>query len=165
MVLCVEQVYGAPWKQELVWRNACGLQGGSTGLLSKARVLLLWPLLENLLLFGETQCKAVSEECFCFADDKMIWLYWCITGICVLLVGSVITAVLCMTKIRAGETHTSQEEKNPMIKKIFFFPPSVPIPIGVLFLALLMPCHWDNAYENMFFFQYRTCSVLIPSTS
>ncbi|NWR44082.1 I17RA protein, partial [Regulus satrapa] len=31
-------------------------------------------------------------------NDMMIWLYWCITGICVLLVGSVITAVLCMTK-------------------------------------------------------------------
>ncbi|NWI41347.1 I17RA protein, partial [Picathartes gymnocephalus] len=35
-------------------------------------------------------------------NDMMIWLYWCITGICVLLVGSVITAVLCMTKKRAG---------------------------------------------------------------
>ncbi|NXU20404.1 I17RA protein, partial [Pardalotus punctatus] len=35
-------------------------------------------------------------------NDMMIWLYWCITGICVLLVGSVITAVLCMTKKRAA---------------------------------------------------------------
>ncbi|NWV50980.1 I17RA protein, partial [Daphoenositta chrysoptera] len=35
-------------------------------------------------------------------NDMMIWLYWCITGICVFLVGSVITAVLCMTKNRAG---------------------------------------------------------------
>ncbi|NWV39808.1 I17RA protein, partial [Grantiella picta] len=34
-------------------------------------------------------------------NDMMIWLYWCITGICVILVGSVITAVLCMTKKRA----------------------------------------------------------------
>ncbi|NXD45283.1 I17RA protein, partial [Copsychus sechellarum] len=39
-------------------------------------------------------------------NDMMIWLYWCITGISVLLVGSVITAVLCMTKIRAVLTHT-----------------------------------------------------------
>ncbi|XP_053834318.1 interleukin-17 receptor A isoform X1 [Vidua macroura] len=36
------------------------------------------------------------------SDDMMIWFYWCITGISVLLVGSVITAVLCMTKKRAG---------------------------------------------------------------
>uniref|UniRef100_A0A8U7ND42 Interleukin 17 receptor A n=1 Tax=Corvus moneduloides TaxID=1196302 RepID=A0A8U7ND42_CORMO len=36
------------------------------------------------------------------SDDMMIWLYWCITGICVLLVGSVITGVLCMTRKRAG---------------------------------------------------------------
>ncbi|NWV28042.1 I17RA protein, partial [Origma solitaria] len=35
-------------------------------------------------------------------NDMMIWLYWCITGICVLLVGSVITAVLCMTEKRAA---------------------------------------------------------------
>ncbi|NWW73414.1 I17RA protein, partial [Climacteris rufus] len=35
-------------------------------------------------------------------NDMMIWLYWCITGICVLLVGSVITAVLCVTKKRAA---------------------------------------------------------------
>ncbi|NXN88985.1 I17RA protein, partial [Bombycilla garrulus] len=35
-------------------------------------------------------------------NDMMIWLYWCITGISVFLVGSVITAVLCMTKRRAG---------------------------------------------------------------
>ncbi|XP_035406788.1 interleukin-17 receptor A isoform X1 [Cygnus atratus] len=36
------------------------------------------------------------------SDDMIIWLYWCITGICVLLVGSVITGVICMTKKRAG---------------------------------------------------------------
>ncbi|NWS51714.1 I17RA protein, partial [Chunga burmeisteri] len=35
-------------------------------------------------------------------SDMIIWLYWCITGICVLLVGSVITGVICMTKKRAG---------------------------------------------------------------
>ncbi|NWT17026.1 I17RA protein, partial [Vireo altiloquus] len=35
-------------------------------------------------------------------NDMMIWIYWCITGICVLLVGSVIAAVLCMTKKRAA---------------------------------------------------------------
>ncbi|KAM6293142.1 interleukin-17 receptor A isoform 3-T3 [Porphyrio hochstetteri] len=35
-------------------------------------------------------------------SDMIIWLYWCITGICVLLVGSVIAGVICMTKRRAG---------------------------------------------------------------
>ncbi|NWV66365.1 I17RA protein, partial [Malurus elegans] len=35
-------------------------------------------------------------------NDMMIWLYWCITVISVLLVGSVITAMLCMTKKQAG---------------------------------------------------------------
>ncbi|NWU88631.1 I17RA protein, partial [Upupa epops] len=35
-------------------------------------------------------------------NDMFIWLYWCITGICVLLVGSVIAGVICMTKKRAG---------------------------------------------------------------
>ncbi|KFP81591.1 Interleukin-17 receptor A, partial [Acanthisitta chloris] len=34
-------------------------------------------------------------------SDTIIWLYWCITGICVLLVGSVIAGVMCMTKKRA----------------------------------------------------------------
>ncbi|XP_069663819.1 interleukin-17 receptor A isoform X2 [Haliaeetus albicilla] len=42
---------------------------------------------------------APSENC---AGDMIIWLYWCITGICVLLVGSVIAGVICMTKKRAG---------------------------------------------------------------
>lgn len=36
------------------------------------------------------------------SDDMMIWVYWCITGICVLLVGSVIAGVICMTKKRGG---------------------------------------------------------------
>ncbi|XP_057284104.1 interleukin-17 receptor A isoform X1 [Pezoporus wallicus] len=36
------------------------------------------------------------------SGDMIIWLYWCITGICVLLVGSVIAGVMCMTKKRAG---------------------------------------------------------------
>ncbi|NXV73526.1 I17RA protein, partial [Atlantisia rogersi] len=35
-------------------------------------------------------------------SDMIIWLYWCITGICVLLVGSIIAGVICMTKRRAG---------------------------------------------------------------
>ncbi|NWR69283.1 I17RA protein, partial [Centropus unirufus] len=35
-------------------------------------------------------------------SDMFIWFYWCITGICVLLVGSVIAGVICMTKKRAG---------------------------------------------------------------
>ncbi|XP_071623980.1 interleukin-17 receptor A isoform X1 [Heliangelus exortis] len=37
------------------------------------------------------------------SGDMIIWLYWCITGICVLLVGSVIAGVVCMTKKRAGQ--------------------------------------------------------------
>ncbi|NXF06361.1 I17RA protein, partial [Smithornis capensis] len=36
------------------------------------------------------------------AASDIIWLYWCITGICVLLVGSVIAGVMCMTKKRAA---------------------------------------------------------------
>ncbi|NXA14265.1 I17RA protein, partial [Sapayoa aenigma] len=35
-------------------------------------------------------------------SDMIIWLYWCITGICVLLVGSVIAGVMCMTKNQAA---------------------------------------------------------------
>ncbi|KFM07312.1 Interleukin-17 receptor A, partial [Aptenodytes forsteri] len=38
--------------------------------------------------------------------DMIIWLYWCITGICVLLVGSVIAGVICMTKKRAAAPYT-----------------------------------------------------------
>ncbi|XP_009471869.1 PREDICTED: interleukin-17 receptor A [Nipponia nippon] len=37
------------------------------------------------------------------SGDMIIWLYWCITGICVLLVGSVIAGVICITKKRAGQ--------------------------------------------------------------
>ncbi|XP_030094185.2 interleukin-17 receptor A isoform X1 [Serinus canaria] len=46
------------------------------------------------------------------SDDMMIWLYWCITGISVLLVGSVITAVLCMTKKRAGRQRRKCNHDN-----------------------------------------------------
>ncbi|NWZ93267.1 I17RA protein, partial [Nesospiza acunhae] len=51
-----------------------------------------------------TDClrHSASIPCEPVPNDMMIWLYWCITGISVLLVGSVITAVLCMTKKRAG---------------------------------------------------------------
>ncbi|XP_014725528.1 PREDICTED: interleukin-17 receptor A isoform X1 [Sturnus vulgaris] len=54
-------------------------------------------------------CKPVpSTE----PSGDMIWLYWCITGICVLLVVSVITAVLCMTKIRAGRRRGKWNHNN-----------------------------------------------------
>ncbi|KQK79545.1 interleukin 17 receptor A [Amazona aestiva] len=49
-----------------------------------------------------TDPSAMSEHYFYTADDTIIWLYWCITGICVLLVGSVIAGVMCMTKKRAA---------------------------------------------------------------
>ncbi|NXI25177.1 I17RA protein, partial [Sterrhoptilus dennistouni] len=51
-----------------------------------------------------TDCmrRSASVPCEPVPNDMMIWLYWCITGICVLLVGSVITAVLCMTKKQAA---------------------------------------------------------------
>ncbi|NXE65080.1 I17RA protein, partial [Calcarius ornatus] len=51
-----------------------------------------------------TDClrHSASIPCEPVPNDMMIWLYWCLTGISVLLVGSVITAVLCMTKKRAG---------------------------------------------------------------
>ncbi|KFP10348.1 Interleukin-17 receptor A, partial [Egretta garzetta] len=45
-------------------------------------------------------------------SDMMIWLYWCITGICVLLVGSVIAGVICMTKKRAGKTRHQRGKCN-----------------------------------------------------
>ncbi|NWY26759.1 I17RA protein, partial [Pheucticus melanocephalus] len=50
-----------------------------------------------------TDClrHSASIPCEPVPNDMMIWIYWCITGISVLLVGSVITAVLCMTKRRA----------------------------------------------------------------
>lgn len=120
MALCVEQVFGV--QQHHKSRNwfgevAVGCKGEVLVHSAKPGSSSLWPvLLKNLVLFGETLCEAVSEQCFCFADDMMIWLYWCITGISVLLVGSVITAVLCMTKKRAGETH--RKKKNPMLKNI-----------------------------------------------
>ncbi|NXF17800.1 I17RA protein, partial [Rhodinocichla rosea] len=51
-----------------------------------------------------TDClrHSASIPCEPVPNDVMMWLYWCITGISVLLVGSVITAVLCMTKKRAA---------------------------------------------------------------
>ncbi|NWS69302.1 I17RA protein, partial [Crotophaga sulcirostris] len=39
-------------------------------------------------------------------SDMFIWLYWCITGICVLLVGSVIAVVICMTKKLAASPYS-----------------------------------------------------------
>ncbi|RLW01737.1 hypothetical protein DV515_00007704 [Chloebia gouldiae] len=52
------------------------------------------------------------------SDDMMIWLYWCITGISVLLVGSVITAVLCMTKIQAAP-HTELSLPPLKLRKVW----------------------------------------------
>ncbi|NXF33568.1 I17RA protein, partial [Nyctibius bracteatus] len=51
-----------------------------------------------------TDCLRHSAfiPCSPASSDMIIWLYWCITGICVLLVGSVIAGVICMTKKRAG---------------------------------------------------------------
>ncbi|NXC66566.1 I17RA protein, partial [Anhinga anhinga] len=51
-----------------------------------------------------TDClrHSVFIPCSPAPSDMIIWLYWCITGICVLLVGSVIAGVICMTKKRAG---------------------------------------------------------------
>ncbi|NWZ48528.1 I17RA protein, partial [Haliaeetus albicilla] len=52
----------------------------------------------------DTDCLRHSAfiPCSPAPSDMIIWLYWCITGICVLLVGSVIAGVICMTKKRAG---------------------------------------------------------------
>lgn len=115
MVLCVEQVYGVQQPHES--RNWFGevfvdCKGEVLVYSAKPGSSSLGLCCSRTFCSLVKLCKAVSEECFCFADDMMIWLYWCITGVSVLLVGSVITAVLCMTKKRAGETHTtSQEEK------------------------------------------------------
>ncbi|XP_067392371.1 interleukin-17 receptor A isoform X2 [Emydura macquarii macquarii] len=39
------------------------------------------------------------------ADDPVMWLYWCITGICILLVGSVIAGAIYMTRRQVGFHH------------------------------------------------------------
>ncbi|KFP36516.1 Interleukin-17 receptor A, partial [Chlamydotis macqueenii] len=53
-------------------------------------------------------------------SDMIIWLYWCITGICVLLVGSVMAGVICMTKKRAGKTY-QLGRKDSMLKLYFSY--------------------------------------------
>ncbi|KFV08558.1 Interleukin-17 receptor A, partial [Tauraco erythrolophus] len=55
-----------------------------------------------------TDCPRHSAfvPCSPAPNDMIIWLYWCITGICVLLVGSVIAGVVCMTKKRAAAPYT-----------------------------------------------------------
>ncbi|NXU47304.1 I17RA protein, partial [Turnix velox] len=52
----------------------------------------------------DTDCPRHSAFIPCppAPSDMVIWLYWCITGICVLLVGSVIAVVICMTKKQAA---------------------------------------------------------------
>uniref|UniRef100_A0A8C8SI00 Interleukin 17 receptor A n=1 Tax=Pelusios castaneus TaxID=367368 RepID=A0A8C8SI00_9SAUR len=43
--------------------------------------------------------------------DPVIWLYWCITGICILLVGSVIAGAVYMTRRQIGFQH-GKDSKN-----------------------------------------------------
>nr|XP_013803412.1 PREDICTED: interleukin-17 receptor A [Apteryx mantelli mantelli] len=59
------------------------------------------------------------------SGDMIIWLYWCITGICVLLVGSVIAAVICMTKKRAG---CQQGKSNHNGLQTEVLSPDLPLP-------------------------------------
>ncbi|KAG6939639.1 interleukin 17 receptor A, partial [Chelydra serpentina] len=50
-------------------------------------------------------CKVALFCSSCAIDDPIMWLYWCITVICILLVGSVIAGAICMTRRQAGRQH------------------------------------------------------------
>ncbi|KAM6293143.1 interleukin-17 receptor A isoform 4-T4 [Porphyrio hochstetteri] len=70
-------------------------------------------------------------------SDMIIWLYWCITGICVLLVGSVIAGVICMTKRRAGrwrgKCNDSDLQTAPYTD--FSLPPLKPRKVWIVYSA------------------------------
>ncbi|KAM6293141.1 interleukin-17 receptor A isoform 2-T2 [Porphyrio hochstetteri] len=71
------------------------------------------------------------------SGDMIIWLYWCITGICVLLVGSVIAGVICMTKRRAGrwrgKCNDSDLQTAPYTD--FSLPPLKPRKVWIVYSA------------------------------
>ncbi|XP_074051066.1 interleukin-17 receptor A [Macrotis lagotis] len=50
----------------------------------------------------------------CPPDVVSLWVYWFITGICILLVGSVILLIICMTQ-RKPESSSDNDTKNPDI--------------------------------------------------
>ncbi|XP_065279483.1 interleukin-17 receptor A [Emys orbicularis] len=49
-------------------------------------------------------CPSVAPPTYP-VDDPIMWLYWCITGICILLVGSVIAGAIYMTRRQVGRQH------------------------------------------------------------
>ncbi|XP_065438877.1 interleukin-17 receptor A isoform X2 [Chrysemys picta bellii] len=49
-------------------------------------------------------CPSVAPPTYP-ADDPIMWLYWCITGICILLVGSIIAGAIYMTRRQVGRQH------------------------------------------------------------
>ncbi|XP_043824588.1 interleukin-17 receptor A [Dromiciops gliroides] len=53
----------------------------------------------------------------CPPDDVSLWVYWFITGICILLVGSVIFLAICMTQRKAESSSDKPESdtRNPEI--------------------------------------------------
>ncbi|XP_051857601.1 interleukin-17 receptor A [Antechinus flavipes] len=52
----------------------------------------------------------------CLPDNTSLWVYWFITGICILLVGSVILLVICMTHRKPEFSDKSENDtKNPDI--------------------------------------------------
>ncbi|XP_072506255.1 interleukin-17 receptor A [Notamacropus eugenii] len=53
----------------------------------------------------------------CPPDDVSLWVYWFITGICILLVGSVILLAICMTRRKPGFSSDKPENdtKHPEI--------------------------------------------------
>ncbi|XP_006135524.3 interleukin-17 receptor A [Pelodiscus sinensis] len=57
------------------------------------------------------QCPSVAPITYP-ADDPLMWLYWSITGICILLVGSVIVGVIYMTRRPAGCQHGKFSSNN-----------------------------------------------------
>ncbi|KAM9292809.1 interleukin-17 receptor A [Morus bassanus] len=61
------------------------------------------------------------------SGDMIIWLYWCITGICVLLVGSVIAGVICMTKKRAGRWQGKSNHKDSQTASPYTYLPLPPL--------------------------------------
>ncbi|XP_019371093.1 PREDICTED: interleukin-17 receptor A, partial [Gavialis gangeticus] len=58
-------------------------------------------------------------------DDMFMWLYWCITGFCVLLVGSVIAGAIYMTQTQPG-CHHGKLNSSSMSHELL--PPDMPPP-------------------------------------
>ncbi|XP_074861870.1 interleukin-17 receptor A isoform X2 [Carettochelys insculpta] len=56
-------------------------------------------------------------------DDPLMWLYWCITGICILLVGSVIAGAIYMTRKQVGFQNGSNSIGQELLPPQLSAPP------------------------------------------